>query len=1168
MDSADALMAVPVPLEPTAAIADVEDVEAVSAADESAAATDSAGEDVAAAVTEEPHVPDVLKAADEAARRERHADEHAAAASALSAPISSGSSDGGRPAEASEVTAQTVATAAVTSPATAGRRRAERAAGRGSDKGEPSMMLPSFIWDYFVKDATGKFVVCTLCPDQATRFAYSGGTSTMNRHLRKKHQKYAPGKSAADYEYPRKHRAHAQQQQQQQQQQIHHHHVTTPVVTLAAPHQHAGLLHASVSGLLPPDAAVALAGGSMSPAEASRQRQQVLELRNSRRKANAGASASSSSTNLLAMGSTPSTSSNKRRKLHSGSAASAGLIDTPASTVVEGEFDPSAFVSLPGSSASNGVPLAFPATFELGDAAMELGLEQRFFDYSTLLGSAMTPAVTSIGVGSGGNGIATSSSGGSGSSRSRRSNSYSNSGGGGATSASSLSAFNFNSMNLNTSMMMLGGGGGLGAASTTNATNQKLLTHRLLKYLIAQFEPLDVSHMGNELNLLLYGNNEYYPSFGLSYPTLPSEDAIKRALANLYYSQREMLKDVLAEVDVLSLSLDNWTSVFGQNVLTVSGHWISPGFSRRDCVLEVYVLPLDESVNTIALLRDVMDKWDIPAAKVAALTMVTDGNMQSQIHDEFPALAVVDCFVHALDAAVTAGLQKCAPLIRRCRNYVSYFIQNPSEYQIFLSLQRRMAEASAANSAAAAASSASASTSGATTTTTGTDATGDDGEPGGVVDHVDGEVNDGHPDDSSTASDDSTSDNGDNDGDDDGQAEADEHTANAASSSSNGTNGNVANSGNWNVPPVQPLPVICDFEDRWNSTIAMICRIVELEPMLLLYKTGLESDTSAARRPMQLRFVCCELSRDEWATLKQLARLLEPIEGVVQVSELDFPTLSIVSPVLHSLRKHLGDAAQWIDNSVVAAVRNAIAGNLKLELCSSGAHAPASAHIACLLDPRFKTLPFLPGGERDRLAELLLLLHSELVGDSATTSSGDHKSANEEENHGKKPVSGGANGDKTVGVSGSGSATATATANSSSLSTSRPVSATSSSATRSTPSLLHEFFPLEDPPASDREALRLQTQQFLDTPSLPAANEGESDPLAWWGRYRRALPLLARLAKRYLCMSAVSVSFREAFTNVGQLMREKKARLDIEVAAQVLFCRSVSRIPEMERMNV
>uniref|UniRef100_K3WXP5 BED-type domain-containing protein n=1 Tax=Globisporangium ultimum (strain ATCC 200006 / CBS 805.95 / DAOM BR144) TaxID=431595 RepID=K3WXP5_GLOUD len=444
---------------------------------------------------------------------------------------------------------------------------------RVNDKGEPAMMLPSFIWDYFIKENSGKYVICTLCPDQSTRFAYSGGTSTMNRHLRKKHQKFAPGKCAADYEYSKSGKR------------------TSP--------------RSSVSSGLTSDAAASL--GNLSPNEAGRRH--LIDMRNSRRRA-----------------------STKRRKLlhpslldadQNAVAAAAAAAYGSAAAAQAAEFDPSGFVNLQSHNASSpGTGLQFPQGFELGDATMDMGGagmvgDQRFFDYATLAGPS-----SALGF------------------RNRRS----------------------------------------------NGPNQKVLTHRLLKYLIAQYEPLDVSRMGMELNVLLYGTD--YPS-----TKLPSEETLKLALANLYYSQREILKEVIAEVEMLSLSLNNWKSVFGQNVLTVSGHWISNGFSRRDCVLEVYVLPLDESVNTIALLRDVMDKWDIPSSKVAALTMIKNGKEEA-IHEEYPGLSVVNCFVNVLDSAVTAGLLKCAPLIRRCRNYVSYFIQNPSEYQIFLSLQRKVAEAS------------------------------------------------------------------------------------------------------------------------------------------------------------------------------------------------------------------------------------------------------------------------------------------------------------------------------------------------------------------------------------------------------------------------------------------------------------------------------------------
>ncbi|KAL7684721.1 putative Zinc finger, BED-type, HAT dimerization domain, ribonuclease H-like superfamily [Plasmopara halstedii] len=892
----------------------------------------------------------------------------------------------------------------------------DRRRGRGRGKAEAAMVLPSFIWDYFVKDASGKYVICTLCPAQTTRFAYSGGTSTMNRHLRKKHQKYAPA--------------------------------TTAFSSSVASSGGTSLLDTTViqENLY--------AGDSI-----GKQRHQLLELRTARRRAvNAGIV-------------------NKKRK-HDPIEQTA--IGTTALTGTGTEFDPSGFVTMPGSNTATSSTLQFSAGFELSDAAIEMGvgLDQRLFDYTTL------PTTASNGV------------------RGRRH--------GSSTNGTTNLAIN-------------------STGTTLNTANQKILTHRLLKYLIAQYEPLNVTQMGTELSMLLFGGSTEWPTSSLNFgyggssgfgmngfsPKLPSEETIKLALANLYYSQREILKEVMADVEVLSLSLNNWTSVFGQNVLTVSGHWISRGFRRRDCVLEVYVLPLDERVNTIALLRDVLDKWEIPASKVAALTMrplaSTTNTLQnddcdsrgtvtqaqdeakveaSAIHSEYPGIAVVSCFVEEIEAAMSSGMKQCAELTRRCRNYVSFFIQNPSEYQIFLALQRSMGEEDSASTASSQKSMAA--------TADGVSVSLNENDHTTLGDELDN-VKEGVDEDSTMNA-----------------------TSNSTTHATHGNNG-------------ESLPVICDFDNRWNSTAQMMCRVVELESMLQRYKMELDSDINPARRPMQLRFSCCELSSEEWTSLKQLARLLEPIEGLVHVSPQTYPGLSIIYPLLHSLKKHLTDAAAWVSDPLVATVRHTIIHSLQMNLCLSG-EAPSSPYLSCLLDPRFKSLAFLPSSEKDGLVKAVYSLLGvsdksdiELVQPAATT---DDIFDPDKQHQGAK----------------------NATRSSGSLA-------------KKAVTLLHDFFPFEEP-ASELERVKIQVQQYLDSPPVPATNESEHDPLEWWSRYQRLFPSLARLAKKYLSISAVSTPFQEAFTSYGQLMREKKARLDIEVAAQVLFCRSVSRIPEMERIGV
>ncbi|CAI5738844.1 unnamed protein product [Hyaloperonospora brassicae] len=1000
----------------------------------------------------------------------------------------------------------------------------------GRPKADSALALPSFIWDYFVKDASGKFVLCTLCPAQTTRFAYSGGTSTMNRHLRKKHHKYAPGKSAADYDsYARGasscRRRHALRQP------ITASESGAPAVsqcgTTVAATSTSSLVVTAADGT--PVAPVGTGSDSCGAHHSSKHRQQlqlqqyqlVEELRSARRRA----------------GNHYSHNSHNNHNNHNNSGSSSGGTGAPSkklasdvgplSAALAAEFDPTAasFGSIAATAAASGA-LQFPVGFELHDAGMDAAglVDQRFVDYASALpGAAAATTTNAATMGCGGQG-----------GRGRRLRA----GSGGALGAA-------------------GGYGNAGAAAAAAAASLKMLTHRLLQFLIAQYEPLDVSHVCAELGMLLMGGATEWPgvsglhgfgyggagsghggssSYGMGHAgvKLPSEETLKLALANLYYSQREILKEVVADVEVLSLSLNNWTSAFGQNVLTVSGHWISHGFRRRDCVLEVYVLPLDERVNTIALLRDVMEKWDIPPSKVAALTMrprtpTANGaggddsatlqaaeKAQTEeehaeanaIHSEYPGLAVVRCFVEELDRAVTSGLRECADFTRRCRNYVSYFIQNPSEYQIFLALQRSMGEeASAASATHTHAASFAATADGVSVSIA---------ESGNatIVDQFDGFKEDQ----TSYAA-----------------------TGGAASSTLNCRTGPLTSTSSCNTG--EALPVICDFDDRWNSTTEMMCRIVQLEPMLLRYKMGLESDTNPARRPMQLRFLCCELSSEEWATLKQLARLLERIEGLVHVSPHVYAGLSLAYPLLHSLKKHLAHAATWVTDALVATVRHTIVSKLNMDLCLSG-QAPSSAYLSCLLDPRFKTLPFLSTPEKEQLIESLYHLLGVRAKNDVTDQSQDQLD----------PASDEGQTDEQKKQDGNGSASSVCVAG-------------AALSNKKAAALLHEFFPLDEP-ATELDKLKAQVQQYLDSPSLPATDDTEHDPLEWWGRYRRSFPSLARLAKKYLCISAVSTPFQEAFTNYGQLMREKRARLDIEVAAQILFCRSVLRIPEMERIGV
>nr|CCA21598.1 transposase putative [Albugo laibachii Nc14] len=859
------------------------------------------------------------------------------------------------------------------------RTRRQRRSSKSCSKKDAAMMLPSYIWNYFVKDSTGKYVICTLCTDQSTRFAYSGGTSTMNRHLRKKHHKFAPGKSAADYEKSK----------------------SSSNYRRYSPNQATnGLGYNTIM-----DAAT-LNGVSLNELQTQRQ---FVDMR---RRGN------------IVSG----TSYSKRRKLYPGLV----FLDTTDSTTngltsLTTDFDPTGFVNL-AANGSLGTPFSSALDF-CPDLDASTATNSGFMSASS---QAMSPSTT------------------------LNSNATANSG------LYQPSMIDYTAL--------VHGSYALRNRVHQSLSTQKLLAHRVLKYLIAQYEPLHLSlRMQSELHQLLFGTEQFLPS-----TPFPTEEALKVALANLYCSQRELLKEFLVTIDHLSLSLNNWTSKYGQNILTVTAHWISSDFRRRDCILEVYILPLGEHINTVALLHDVMYKWDIPASKLVGLTMSQDAKVgleddpmpQTALHQEFPMLYVVNCFTQVLDTAMSEGLSKCEELIRRCRNYVSYFIQNPSEYQIFLTLKDSSAQSEASTSEACE------------------------------------------------------------------QSEEDPAIKTESSESVPPSSRNMH-------PSTLPISVICDYDGRWNTTVEMIVRIVELESCLILYKRKLEEDGNPSRRPMQLRFACCEITNDEWYDLKELARLLEPLGDVAHLARQRtdyYPGLSIMYPIWHSIKEHLRDATLWITTPLAAVVANTIASCFeRVEPCAMSS-STRSSYLACLLDPRFKSLPFLNASEKERLIEELRALQLEMIGEERKTQ---RENTHTEADH-----------------------------NASKADTKLATPSDRNTSANGGISLLQQYHKDNEQLTDDRKALHDHLTQYLDSPCLPASDDPDNDPLEWWNRYQRLYPLLAKSARHYLCLPAVSIPFDEVFTNVGQLMREKKTRLDIEVAAQMLFSRSVSNIPEMDRLNL
>ena len=66
-------------------------------------------------------------------------------------------------------------------------------------------------------------------------------------------------------------------------------------------------------------------------------------------------------------------------------------------------------------------------------------------------------------------------------------------------------------------------------------------------------------------------------------------------------------------------------------------------------------------------------------------------------------------------------------------------------------------------------------------------------------------------------------------------------------------------------------------------------------------------------------------------------------------------------------------------------------------------------------------------------------------------------------------------------------------------------------------------------------------------------SSSEEKPLVWWKTYESQLPLLAKLARKYLCIPATSVPSERSFSTSGHIVNAKRACLLPENVDMLVF---------------
>jgi len=91
--------------------------------------------------------------------------------------------------------------------------------------------------------------------------------------------------------------------------------------------------------------------------------------------------------------------------------------------------------------------------------------------------------------------------------------------------------------------------------------------------------------------------------------------------------------------------------------------------------------------------------------------------------------------------------------------------------------------------------------------------------------------------------------------------------------------------------------------------------------------------------------------------------------------------------------------------------------------------------------------------------------------------------------------------------------------------------------------------------SSSKPPLRLEMDKYLsmNIPSDMNIDNMEGEILKWWNKNRDELPLLAELAREYLCIPASSAPSERLFSHAGNIVTDTRQSLDSDNVSKLLF---------------
>ncbi|XP_036957922.1 E3 SUMO-protein ligase ZBED1-like [Acanthopagrus latus] len=305
--------------------------------------------------------------------------------------------------------------------------------------------------------------------------------------------------------------------------------------------------------------------------------------------------------------------------------------------------------------------------------------------------------------------------------------------------------------------------------------------------------------------------------------------------------------------------------------------------------------------------------------------------------------------------------------------------------------------------------------------------------------------------------------------------------------------------------------LVVDVTTRWNSSLDMIERFLEQQPAISAALLSPE----VRRRESDI----CTLTDTDITTAEDMVKCLSPMKtATLAISEEASPTMPMVAPLQFQLLRQMALDAE--DSSVIKELKTAVHDNL-----SSRYEALMDALcVASSLDPRFKTLPFLSDEARDAV-------FLKLTSEAAHLKQSNDETTPEQED--TSPT------DAAMPVP------------------TQPKRQKQSSALMA---LLGSSYTPETAPQGKTPSERAEEEVtiYRKVPSIHLSQ----NPLTWWQVHAEEFPLLAGLAKRYLCIPGTSVPSERVFSTAGDIVSAQRSCLTPQHVDQLLFLQKNFKIPE------